>query len=253
VSKGVNGALSRDEVDYLLAEIPLAIQQTLEGTERVSRIVRALKLFSHPGARTMSTFDVKSASESAVAVAQNEWKYTADIITDFGSDVPALVCLTDDMNQVFLNLIVNAAHAVADVVKSGMIQRGTITISTRKVGDDVEIRFADTGTGIPIAIQGKVFDLFFTTKEPGRGTGQGLALAHSVVVDKHNGSISFETQEGVGTTFTIRLPNRSTVTEVEASLGVPVRRAGDVSRALMSERTRAGVAQGPTPVRRFDE
>jgi PAS domain S-box-containing protein len=195
-----------DEITYLLAEIPLAIEQTLEGTERVRKIVRAFKTFAHPGSETKTYFSLKTGIENAITVTQNEWKYTADLLTDFDPDIPTLLCLADDLTQVFLNVIVNAAHAVADAVNLGLRERGTITITTRKEGDEAEIRIADTGTGIPAGIQSKVFDLFFTTKEPGRGTGQGLAHAHSVVVDKHGGSIRFETKEGAGTTFIIRLP-----------------------------------------------
>lgn len=128
------------------------------------------------------------------------------MVTDLDPNLPPVPCLPGDINQVFLNIIVNAAHAIADVVGDGSGGKGTITVSTRALGDWVEVRISDTGTGIPEAIRSKIFDPFFTTKQTGRGTGQGLAYVHSVVVEKHKGIITFETEEGKGTTFIIRLP-----------------------------------------------
>jgi signal transduction histidine kinase len=120
--------------------------------------------------------------------------------------LPAIPCLPGEVNQVILNLIVNAAHAIGDVVAKGGTKKGKIRIQTRNCEDWVEIRIQDSGTGIPKHVQARVFDPFFTTKEVGKGTGQGLAIARSVVVDKHDGSIHFETEEGKGTTFIICLP-----------------------------------------------
>jgi signal transduction histidine kinase len=139
-------------------------------------------------------------------VARNEWKYVADMVVDFDPNLPDISCFIGDINQVILNIIVNAAHAIGDLVAVGRLSKGTITVQTRRVGEAVEIRIKDTGDGIPEAIRSKIFDPFFTTKEVGRGTGQGLAIAHSVVVEKHGGTISFETEIGRGSTFIIRLP-----------------------------------------------
>jgi two-component system, NtrC family, sensor kinase len=136
-------------------------------------------------------------------VARNEWKYVAEMDTDLG-ELPLIVCNVGDLNQVFLNLLVNAAHAIADVVKDG--SKGRIAIQTAREGDKVHISIADTGSGIAESIRTKIFDPFFTTKEVGRGTGQGLAIARSVVVDRHKGSLTFESEVGKGTTFHIRLP-----------------------------------------------
>ncbi|MBN2021692.1 MAG: PAS domain S-box protein [Pirellulales bacterium] len=198
--------LDQADLDYLAGEIPHAIEQSLEGVERVAKIVHSMKEFSHPGVEEKQPFDINRAIESTTTVSRNEWKYVADLVTDLDPDLPLVQCLPGDLNQVILNLIVNAAHAIQDALTKTGQPKGTITITTRRDGDWVEIRVADTGTGVPEAIRGKLFDPFFTTKQVGRGTGQGLAIAHSVVTEKHGGTISFETQVGRGTTFIIRLP-----------------------------------------------
>lgn len=199
-------AIDHADLDYLLEEIPKAILQSLEGVDRVAKIVRAMKEFSHPGSSEMTTVDLNHALESTITVARNEWKYVADMVTDFDPNLPPVPCLPGEMNQVFLNIIVNAAHAIAEVVGDGSQGKGIIRVSTRALPDWVEIRISDTGTGIPESIRSKIFDPFFTTKQIGKGTGQGLAYAHTVVVEKHKGIITFETEEGKGTTFIIRLP-----------------------------------------------
>ena len=202
----VEAAAAAADVDYLSAEIPKAIQQTLDGNERVAKIVRAMKEFSHPGTEDKTPIDLNHAIESTLTVARNEWKYVAEVVTEFDAELPAVPCLPGEFNQVILNLIVNAAHAIADVVGDGAKGKGTITVSTRRCGERVEVRIGDTGTGIPEKARDRVFDPFFTTKPVGKGTGQGLAIARSVIVDKHGGTISFETETGRGTTFIIHLP-----------------------------------------------
>jgi PAS domain S-box-containing protein len=192
---------------YLLEEIPKAIEQTLEGITRVATLVAAMKEFSHPGTKEKTSLDLNHAIESTITVARNEWKYVADVETEFDSSLPPISCLPGEFNQVILNLIVNAAHAIADVVGKGGPEKGKIRVQTRNCSDWVEIRIQDTGTGIPENVQSRIFDPFFTTKEIGKGTGQGLAIARSAVVDKHGGSLHFETEQGKGTTFVIRLPH----------------------------------------------
>ena len=162
--------------------------------------------FSHPGVEEKTAIDINQAIESTVTISRNEWKYVAEMETDLDRDLPPVLCLAGELNQVILNLIVNASHAIADVVGDGSGGKGTITIGTRRDGDWVEIRVTDTGAGIPEGIRSRIFDPFFTTKQVGRGTGQGLSIAHSVVVDRHGGEISFETETGKGTSFLIRLP-----------------------------------------------
>lgn len=195
------------DVPYLIAEIPRALEQSLEGLDRVAKIVRSMKEFSHPGGGQKQAVDLNHAIESTLTVSRNEWKYVADAVTRLDPELPLVECLPGEINQVILNLVINAAHAIAEKQRTGgAAEKGTITVSTRPDGDWAEIRVADTGTGIPEAIRAKVFDPFFTTKEVGRGTGQGLAIARSVVCDKHGGTIDFETEPSRGTTFVVRLP-----------------------------------------------
>ncbi len=195
------------DLEYIRQEVPKAARQSLEGIERISRIVRAMKDFSHPGTDVKTDIDMNKAIESTITVARNEWKYVAEMVTDFDPGLPFVPCLPAEINQVVLNIIINASHAVADTLKqNGSETKGTITISTRAMGERAEIRMGDTGTGIPENIRSKIFDPFFTTKEVGRGTGQGLAISRSVVVDKHGGTITFDSEVGKGTCFVIRLP-----------------------------------------------
>jgi PAS domain S-box-containing protein len=206
LGRAIQGATLDDiELDYLQEEVPKAVAQALAGVEQVASIVRAMKEFSHPGSEGKIAVDINRAMESTITVSRNEWKYVAEVRTDFDPCLPQVLCLPGELNQAFLNLIVNAAHAIADVVRDTGRQ-GTISISTHCNASWAEIRVADTGTGIPEPIRARIFDPFFTTKEVGKGTGQGLAIAHSVVVGKHQGTISFESAMGVGTTFLIRLP-----------------------------------------------
>jgi len=202
----VETTIREADIEYLTTEIPQAVQQSLEGVGHVAGIVRAMKEFSHPGGQRKQAVDLNHAIQNTLTVSRNEWKYVADLVTDFDPELPMVNCLPGDINQVILNLIVNAAQAVAEVVGDGAEGKGTITIRTRRDGDHAEIRIADTGPGIPEAIQPKVFDPFFTTKEVGKGTGQGLPITHAIIIEKHDGTITFETETGRGTTFIIRLP-----------------------------------------------
>jgi PAS domain S-box-containing protein len=198
------------DVVFLTQEIPKAIEQSLEGTERISKIVQSMKNFAHPGTALKQACDLNKAIDSTITVACSEWKYVANMITDFDSSMPLVPCLQGEFNQVVLNMIINASHAIGDVIGDGSAGKGTITISTRCAGAWAEIRVGDTGTGIPEANRARIFDPFFTTKQVGKGTGQGLAISHNVVVEKHGGTISLESEEGEGTTFIIRLPLEKT-------------------------------------------
>lgn len=204
----VRQAVEQLDVDYLLDEIPKAICQSLEGVSRVATIVRSMKDFSHPGSEEKQAVDLNAAIASTITVSRNEWKYVAEMVTDFDPELPRVVCLPGDINQVVLNLIINAAHAIADKLGPAPTAKGRITLGTRRDGDWVEIRVEDTGVGIPKEIRNRVYDPFFTTKPVGRGTGQGLAIAHSIVTEKHGGTIHFESELGQGTKFYIRLPLR---------------------------------------------
>ncbi len=192
--------------DYLLQEIPKAIAQTLEGVDRVANIVRAMKEFSHPGTKEKAAVNLNRAIENTITVARNEWKYVAEVETDLDPSLPPVPCFPGEVNQVILNMIINAAHAIADALGSPSTGKGKITIRTRHDDRFAEVRIRDTGTGIPPEIQTRIFDPFFTTKQVGKGSGQGLAIAHSVIFKKHGGTIHFQTEVGQGTTFIIRLP-----------------------------------------------
>ena len=196
------------DLDYLFMEIPEAMKQSLEGIERITKIVRAMKEFSHPGSTEKTAANLNMAIESTVTVARNKWKYVADIKLDLDPEMPPVVCFLGDFNQAILNLIVNAAQAIGDVVKQKPGAKGMITVSTRPDGDEVEVRVGDTGTGIPEEVRPRVFEPFFTTKAVVKGTGQGLSVVYGTVVKRHGGTIRFESEMGKGTTFVMRLPVR---------------------------------------------
>jgi len=204
----VEKALEKADFEFLSEEIPEAVNQSLEGIGRVVKIVKAMKEFSHPGVDEKTFIDINKAIESTVTVSRNEWKYVADIETDFDINLSKVPCLPGEFNQVILNMIVNAAHTIGDVVNNNGSNgsKGKIRISTRQEENHAVIKISDTGKGIPEEIRNRIFDPFFTTKEVGKGTGQGLSIAHSVIKAKHSGDIGFETEMGKGTTFTIRLP-----------------------------------------------
>ena len=191
------------EVDlgYIQDSLAASFASMADGVKRVSQLVHALKEFGHPDSGTKELGDINAAVRRTVVVATNEYKYVADVVLDLG-DLPPVLCSISELQQVILNLIVNAAHAIADL---GPAERGTIRIGTRVEGDDVVLSVQDTGCGMSPEVQAKVFEPFFTTKAVGRGTGQGLSIAR-MVVDKHHGSLAFESQLGKGTTFVVRIP-----------------------------------------------
>ena len=195
--------------EYLRAEIPKAMDQMLDGIGRVATIVRAMKEFSHVDRSSeKSAADLNKALESTLVVARAELKYVADVQEEYGELEPVL-CHLADLNQVFLNLLINAAHAIGDKMKTTG-QKGRIVVRTQQNGNWVEVSISDTGGGIPEAAREKIFDPFFTTKEVGKGTGQGLTLARAIVVEKHSGTLTFDTELGKGSTFYVRLPVNGT-------------------------------------------
>jgi PAS domain S-box-containing protein len=201
----IKSALHAVDVAYLQVEVPRAIEQSAEGIDRIKNIVGAMKEFSHPAVdRTL--VDINRAIASTIIVASNEWKYVAQMNTTFDAELPKVPVMPGAFNQVILNIIVNAAHAIADVPREASAGLGTISISTHGCQSWAEIRIQDSGCGMPAEIRDRIFDPFFTTKAVGKGTGQGLAIAHDVIVNKHGGSIAVESQPGAGTTFTLRLP-----------------------------------------------
>jgi signal transduction histidine kinase len=207
--------LQATDVDYLREEVPKAIAQSLEGVERIAKIVGAMKEFSHP-ATEKTPYDLNRAIANTITVATNEWKYVAVIETQFDSSLPPVPVMPGAFNQVILNILVNAAHAVGQVVAATPDAKGVITVSTRTYPEWAEIRIQDSGGGIPENIRERIFDPFFTTKAVGKGTGQGLAIAHDVIVTKHQGTIAVEGAPGLGTTFVLRLPLNAIVSETAA-------------------------------------
>lgn len=201
-----DAAVRKARLDYLREHVPAALEQSQEGLNRVATIVSALKEFSHPSVGEKEPVDLAEMIRTTVTVARNEWKYVSELETHFDPRMPAVDCLRNELSQVILNLVVNAAHAISDRVKHDARARGRIRISTHLDGECAEIRVEDSGMGIPENIRSRVFDPFFTTKAVGQGTGQGLAIAYATVVDKHDGQIHFETEAGRGTTFIVRLP-----------------------------------------------
>jgi len=203
-AKAVEEAEDDADLDYILENAPVALDRARDGLGRVAAIVRSMKEFAHPDRKEMAQADLNQAIASTLVIASNEYKYVAEVETSFG-ELPLVNCYGGEINQVVLNLIVNAAHAIGDVVK-GTDRKGKIRVATRVLDDRVEISIGDSGKGIPVEVRARIFDPFFTTKEVGKGTGQGLAIARTVVVDKHGGTLHFETELGQGTTFFIRLP-----------------------------------------------
>jgi PAS domain S-box-containing protein len=209
----------REDVDYLDEEAPRACARCNEGVRRVARIVGAMKEFAHPGRREKAPADINRALDNTLEVARNAYKLVAAVEREFQL-LPPVICDIGDLNQVFLNLVVNAAHAIEDVVgDSG--NKGSIRISTRHDEERVFVEIADSGGGIPPHIRDKIFDPFFTTKAVGRGSGQGLSIARNIVVDKHGGALTFTSEVGVGTTFTIALPIGSGLQEPAPSAEEP--------------------------------
>lgn len=196
-------AAAAAKLPYLLEELPIAVEESQDGVAQIARIVLSMKEFSHPGTTAQSATDLNRAIESTLTVCRNTWKHVAEVVRQLDDNLPLVVCYAGEMNQVFLNLIVNAAHAIEEC---GKPLPGTIRIATRQRGDWVEISIADSGNGVPDSIAEKIFDPFFTTKAVGKGTGQGLAICRDVVTVKHGGQITLDSIEGGGATFTIRLP-----------------------------------------------
>lgn len=191
---------------YIVADIPDAIKQSLDGITRIARIVRAMKEFAHPGGEDPEFIDLNQVLRNTIIVASNEWKYVAELDKDLDDSLPPVPCLQQEISQVVLNLIVNAAHAITEAKEDDENQVGRIFVGSRLDGDFAVISVSDTGAGIPEEIRDRVFDPFFMIKEVGKGTGQGLALAYQSIVNTHGGSIDIDSEEGQGTTFTLRLP-----------------------------------------------
>jgi PAS domain S-box-containing protein len=203
LAREIEDAEADADFEYMRARVPGAIDRSLQGVERVTKIVRALKQFAHPGSVEFAPADVNSIVENAVIMATNEWKYVADVELELSEALPRVVCDAGEISQAVLNVVVNAAHAIEAV---GGSEKGKIRIETACDRSHAEIRISDTGTGIPEHARAKIFLPFFTTKAAGKGTGQGLAIAHATFVERHKGTLDFTTELGRGTTFILRIP-----------------------------------------------
>jgi PAS domain S-box-containing protein len=193
------------DVEYLKDEVPVAIKQTLDGIDNVSKLVLGLKRYSRFDGESKVKTDCNQLIENTLVISKNEYKYIAEIET-FLEDIPLVDACPGDISQVILNLIVNAAHAIADREDISKTGKGVITISSKLIGESVEVSISDTGVGVSDSIKDRIFDPFFTTKEVGRGTGQGLAISRSIIIDKHNGEFLFTSTLGEGSTFIFRIP-----------------------------------------------
>ena len=202
----LSAAIRSADLDFLRDRIPQALQRSQEGVDGVTQLVSAMREFSHPGSTERTYVDLNRTVASAITVSRNEWKYVADLEMNTDASLPAVLCLPGEVSQVVVNLVVNAAHAIGEIVGDSGGGKGLITVTTERQGDWVEMRLQDTGGGIPEHIQPRIFDPFFTTKEVGRGTGQGLAISHDIIVSKHDGELFFESEPGKGATFVVRLP-----------------------------------------------
>ena len=206
-SKAIQTALEDADWEFLESELPQAISESRDGVHRVSSIVLAMKEFSHPGSKGKESQSLNKIIETTITVARNEWKYVADMETDLDPALPNVPLLADEMGQVILNMLVNAAHAIGDKLgKNPEGAKGTINIRTKADKEWVELRITDSGAGMTEEVSSRIFDPFYTTKQVGKGTGQGLAISHDVIVKKHGGTVSVESVVDVGTTFIIRLP-----------------------------------------------
>jgi signal transduction histidine kinase len=203
------------DIEDIKTELPPALDRVVDGLCRIAEIVRSMKEFSHADQEEMSRVDINRAIASTLIIARTEYKYVAEVQTDFANELPFVTCHGGQINQVVLNLVVNAAHAIEDVVK-GTDKKGLITVRTQLDGGEVVISVSDTGRGIPEGIRTRIFDPFFTTKEVGKGTGQGLSIAHNVI-KAHGGKLEFVTEIGKGTTFFVRLPVEASGSEANAA------------------------------------
>ena len=206
---------------WLRREVPKAISQSLEGIRRMSKILAAIRRFSHTGGGEREYVDLNEALDATLTVAQNQIKHLAEVQTDYQTDLPRVECYCDEMNQVFLNLIVNASHAIRDASTQQARERGKLIIRTRQIDHEVQVEIQDNGTGIPLIARARVFDPFYTTKQVGEGTGQGLTICHDIVTQKHRGRIWFDTEVDKGTTFFVRIPIQFVADQFVSDQGDP--------------------------------
>ncbi|MCP3861226.1 MAG: histidine kinase, partial [Phycisphaeraceae bacterium] len=197
----MSAAAEDANLDFMLEQIPEALEESLTGLGRVAKIVKAMKAFSHPGGEEKGIVDINGSIQTTVTMSRNEWKYVAEMELELADELPVFRGDAGGVNQVLLNMIVNAAHAIGEKNGPNAGATGKIKVQTRDHEGQIEIRIGDSGAGIPEKIRARIFDPFFTTKTVGKGTGQGLSLAHTVVVEQHGGTIAVESEVGEGTTM----------------------------------------------------
>lgn len=194
------------DLSFLRDEVLESIEQSLTGLERVSSIVNAMRDYSHPEMKEKRPADINKVIMNAITVGRNEWKYSSEIITKFDPALPAVPCHSGELGQVILNMVINAVHAIEDAKQNNRYDMGEIRIATKTLDDLIEISISDNGDGIAEENVGRIFDPFYTTKDVGKGTGQGLALVRKIIIEKHGGTINLDSEIGKGTTFYLRLP-----------------------------------------------
>ncbi|MFK8017868.1 MAG: nitrogen regulation protein NR(II) [Gammaproteobacteria bacterium] len=204
-AKSLLKSMEEADLDFLDEQLPPTFEQALEGVHRIRKIVQSMKEFSHVSGEAHEPVDINRLIENTTTVATNEWRYVANVELDLAPGLPKVPGIREQISQAVLNMIVNAAHAIDDS-RNDEGELGIIRITTQVTAGAVEIRIEDSGGGIPEHIQPKIFDPFFSTKRVGRGTGQGLSISRNLIVNDHSGSLEFETQVGVGTTFIVTLP-----------------------------------------------
>ncbi len=201
-----NKLIENTDIEYLQEEIPLAIDQSIDGVKRIASIVGAMRDFAHTGPKDKVSADIHKIIETSITLSKNAWKYIAEIETNFEENLPSIICQPNDLNQVIVNMIVNSSHAMEDKFKDVENMKGKIEIQTTLSDNNIVILIKDNGAGMPEKVIKRIFDPFYTTKDVGKGTGQGLAIAYDIIVTKHGGDIEVSSEEGVGTEFVIKLP-----------------------------------------------
>lgn len=212
LTQSIIDAADNISVDYLREEIPVALADAKEGTDRVAKIVSAMKEFSYPGSKEAQRIDISRAISSTIIMSKNEWKHHATVEFTPNEEIPLVECYAGELNQVFLNMIVNAAHAIE--ARPNKDDAGLITVATQLVDNSVEISITDNGSGMPPEVADRIFEPFYTTKEVGKGTGQGLSIAYAIVVEQHGGQIQVNSTEGEGTIFTLTIPINRDLSDV---------------------------------------
>ncbi len=198
--------IEKSEIDYLFSEIPGAINQSQEGIDHITKIVKSMKSFARPDIGDKVKVNLNEMIGDVITISRNEWKYSAEMISDLNDEFLEIICNPAEINQTILELIINSSHAISEKIKNGIYEKGIIEISAKREGNKALIIVKDDGTGIPEDDKSRIFDPFFTTKDVGEGTGSGLSYVYTTIVRSHGGSIDIHSDKDTGTEFKIRLP-----------------------------------------------